>query len=441
DQSLVANNVQENTSNKVNELTAGDKCDEMEDIQVSQQYNIINEKERMEYTSSESDLDESQASGQNSNKVVNLSQTLNDPEFGEEIEYENDANTNQDPDVGGVNVSSIPSYLTDNDSLPSISEILKPPTIQGHNPSKEKDLPHPDKHTYETENNIRQYQPFEFFVDKSKEPTSNDSINILESQKYNDPQLFRILMKKSRNKKIQTKSANIKSAESIKYQRNPKQKILRCLLETQDLGSTSVNSTTSKFNELQIGSTAYCKRLKSPSYYAEILNKLRKGEGMSDNFASNTNDLVEMYSQPIEKYFNEDSIQVLLEPLPKQMKDVDKQQKEMSQIALEKTTDYWKGHDLKARINKKFGNINSRSVLKKWTACWKLHHFLWVTNITPREMIEAKLNANYFLIASASEYNFLIKELVRNPEFPKFHNIKGENILELVNIAKNAYAI
>ncbi|CAG8795371.1 13939_t:CDS:2, partial [Racocetra fulgida] len=60
---------------------------------------------------------------------------------------------------------------------------------------------------------------------------------------------------------------------------------------------------------------------------------------MSDNFASNINDLAEMYSQPIVKYFNENST-VLLEPLPNQMKDVGKE--EMSPIALEKTTDNWK---------------------------------------------------------------------------------------------------
>ncbi|CAG8811865.1 14005_t:CDS:1, partial [Gigaspora rosea] len=54
-----------------------------------------------------------------------------------------------------------------------------------------------------------------------------------------------------------------------------------------------------------------------------------------------------------------------------------------------------------------------------------------VTNIMPYEMFEAKLNANYFLSASESEYNFLLNELVRNQEFPEFHNIKGENALEL----------
>ncbi|CAG8638826.1 13992_t:CDS:10 [Cetraspora pellucida] len=83
DQSLVVNDVQENTSNKVNELTVGDKCDEVKDIQMGQQDNTINKKERMEYSSSESsdaDLDGI------SNKIVNLSQTSNDPEFGEETD-------------------------------------------------------------------------------------------------------------------------------------------------------------------------------------------------------------------------------------------------------------------------------------------------------------------------------------------------------------------
>ncbi|CAG8726581.1 2580_t:CDS:2, partial [Cetraspora pellucida] len=187
-------------------------------------------------------------------------------------------------------------------------------------------------------------------------------------------------------------------------------------MNKHDLRSTSVNSTTSTFNDLQIESIFYSKCLKSPSYYTERLNELRKREGMSNNFASNTNDLVGMCSQPIVKYFNEDSTLVLLEPLPNQMKDIgsclkylqlweqhfehyqkeiinqqykmlkliyslsdyffillilcqQEQQEEMSPIALERTTDNWKGNDLKAQINKKFSNINSRSILRKWTAC------------------------------------------------------------------------
>ncbi|CAG8459043.1 26619_t:CDS:10 [Racocetra persica] len=111
------------------------------------------EKERMEYTISElSDADpdkyksissntniaaeESQASGrlQNSNKMMNLSQTSNDLEFGEENEYEH-TNTNQDVDVREVNVFSISSDLTE-DSLTSVDEILKLSITQSDNPSK-----------------------------------------------------------------------------------------------------------------------------------------------------------------------------------------------------------------------------------------------------------------------------------------------------------------
>ncbi|CAG8631686.1 15732_t:CDS:10 [Dentiscutata erythropus] len=216
--------------------------------------------------------------------------------------------------------------------------------------------------------------------------------------------------------------------------------------------STSINSTTLKFN----GSTTYSKKL---SDYVKKLNNLRKIKGTSNIFASNTNNLAGVYSQPIEKYFNVDSTQVSLEPLLQQMKDIDscviylnlwdnhyencqkeitnqhykmlklvyslsevffvlliicqqEQQKEMSQIALDKTTDNWK-------------------------ACWRLHHFLYVTNVSPSEMIEVKLNAKFFFEASEKEYNFLIKELLKTPEFPEFYNPKGENILELVNIAKN----
>ncbi|CAG8836503.1 1860_t:CDS:2, partial [Racocetra persica] len=101
------NNVQENTRNIVNELTVGDKRDEIVDIQMSQQYNI-NEKERIEYSLSKSSDADLNASGglQSSNKMVNLLQTSNDPEFGKEIEYKH-ANTNQDPDVGEANMSEI----------------------------------------------------------------------------------------------------------------------------------------------------------------------------------------------------------------------------------------------------------------------------------------------------------------------------------------------
>ncbi|KAF0439190.1 hypothetical protein F8M41_004165 [Gigaspora margarita] len=44
------------------------------------------------------------------------------------------------------------------------------------------------------------------------------------------------------------------------------------------------------------------------------------------------------------------------------------QQREVSQKTLDKSTDNWKGTDIKSRMNKNFGNMNSRSILKNWTA-------------------------------------------------------------------------
>ncbi|CAG8464497.1 608_t:CDS:2, partial [Racocetra persica] len=58
------------------------------------------------------------------------------------------------------------------------------------------------------------------------------------------------------------------------------------------------------------------------------------------------------------------------------------------------------------------------------TACWRLHHFLWVTNATPSEMIEVKLNTKYFFETTEKEYNLLIKELLKNSEIFKFRNPK-----------------
>ncbi|CAG8753375.1 2614_t:CDS:10, partial [Cetraspora pellucida] len=59
-----------------------------------------------------------------------------------------------------------------------------------------------------------------------------------------------------------------------------------------------------------------------------------------------------------------------------------------------------------------------------------------VTNITPSEMIEVKLNARYFFKTTEEDYNLLIKELLKNSEFTEFCNPKGAKVLELVNIAK-----
>ncbi|CAG8798964.1 2920_t:CDS:1, partial [Cetraspora pellucida] len=141
----------------------------------------------------------------------------------------------------------------------------------------------------------------------------------------------------------------------------------------------------------------------------------------------------EMYSKPIETYFTEDTAPTSFGPLPNLRMDItncleflyqweqnfeqcekeiidqhykmlkliyslsdfffillilcyQEQQHKVSQKTLDKSTENWKGADIKSRMNKKIGN--QRKVLKNWTACWRLHHFLWVTNITPTEMIK-----------------------------------------------------
>ncbi|CAG8514131.1 13021_t:CDS:1, partial [Gigaspora margarita] len=59
----------------------------------------------------------------------------------------------------------------------------------------------------------------------------------------------------------------------------------------------------------------------------------------------------------------------------------------------------------------------------------------------PSELINADLNAIYFLTATNEEYNFLIKELTGNAEFSKFTNPKNENILDLIDFAKKIYLV
>ncbi|CAG8741166.1 21959_t:CDS:2, partial [Gigaspora margarita] len=73
------------------------------------------------------------------------------------------------------------------------------------------------------------------------------------------------------------------------------------------------------------------------------------------------------------------------------------QQHEVSQKTLDKSTENWKGADIKSRMNKKIGN--------------------------------------------QQDYNLFIKELLKNSEFTEFRNPKGAKVLELVNIANNIYAI
>ncbi|RIB26536.1 hypothetical protein C2G38_2240693 [Gigaspora rosea] len=217
------------------------------------------------------------------------------------------------------------------------------------------------------------------------------------------------------------------------------------------------------------------------SEFVDLLKKTRREKGMSESFESHDpSKIFEMFSQPISNYFNEEVFEGLMEPeqLPKKMEDIQScskylkiwdlhynnckrligiqdykmlkltysltkvffnmlkicYQEQVKDTSLAKNSDHWKRKDIKSRMNKLW-DINSRIMLKKWTSCWRLCHFLWVTNITPEEMIEVKLKANFFRIATEMEYNFLIKELL-DQGFPNFSNIKGKEILDLVEIAK-----
>ncbi|CAG8491262.1 3552_t:CDS:10, partial [Cetraspora pellucida] len=243
DQSLVTNNVQENTSNIVNELTVEDKRDEMVDIQMSQQYNI-NEKERMEYSPSESSDADLDASGglQSSNKMVNLSQTSNDPEFGKEIEYKH-ANTNQDPDVGEANVSEI-AERNKNEML-AISSIIDNQQKLSTSLSNINEQNQSDK--------LMDFQ--EFFVDKSKEPrTSNDSINILAEDNDTQPDSDlddeideqRSLFRKRKFKITQNFKSSLETQGDINTTTEHNEQANN---KSSDLGSTSASETSDLASE------------------------------------------------------------------------------------------------------------------------------------------------------------------------------------------------
>ncbi|CAG8526916.1 12439_t:CDS:10, partial [Cetraspora pellucida] len=495
DQSLVANNVQENTSNKVNELTARDKCDEMEDIQMSQQDNTINEKERMEYTSSESpdaDLDESQASGrlQSSNKVVNLSQTLNDPEFSEEIEYENDVNTNQvednDSDEEIEEQGNLVRKRKINRKYKASKKVKKIDTniITEHNNETHGGEQNNDVEVLSEGSSLPSIEVFSKItnetaettissdnaisnqgIDQSKEGFDESSVN--SSNKINESTL--IIDKLSKITLENSQQANnpideiahdpLQENSSVDVHNNNQQEdILNKSNSSITTRVESSNSNDSEFSELDDDTD-----LNRTSVYVDKLKKLR------DNFAAgDPSNLFEMYSKPPDKYFEEVSTKISLNPLPSHIKDVngclnylkiwdqhfnhcekvinDQQYRrieliyslselffilltlcsqEQQEESSKKTTNHWKGNNIKTRMYEKLGNKNKRGILMKWTACWRIHHILWVTNITPRELINVDLNATYFLTATNEEYNFLIKELIGNAEFPDFTNPKA----------------
>ncbi|CAG8479593.1 6558_t:CDS:10 [Gigaspora margarita] len=211
------------------------------------------------------------------------------------------------------------------------------------------------------------------------------------------------------------------------------------------------------------GSTTISKCHKKPSYYAEKLKNLRKKNKKTEIFESNPGVQDEMYSKPIETYFTEDTAPTFFEPLPKPRMEIANCLKffyqwdqNFEQCEKEIINQHYKMLKLIYSLSEVFFTLLifcyqeqqhevSQKTLDKsmenWKACWRLHHFLWVTNVTPTEMIEVKLNANYFFETTKEDYNLLIKELLKNSEFTEFRNPKGAKVLEIVNIANNIYAI
>ncbi|CAG8554304.1 24111_t:CDS:10, partial [Gigaspora margarita] len=357
---------------------------------------------------------------------------------------------------------------------------------------------------YQIMNIIRQYQPVVLVNDP-----------ILESQKYNDPQPDSDSSEEIREQGDLVRKRKSEITQKYKASKKAKKndsKDKQSLLETHgdtnittehneqannkssNLESTFVNSTNSEFNDnedskstnseqqIEIEQVTKSKYSKSKvTKYVDLLKKIRRVKRISENFASqDPSKIFEMFSQPIDRHFNEGVSEVSFEPepIPKIMEDVYScskylkiwdshfnncknligiqdykmlrltysltevffimlkicNQEQVKDTSLAKNTNTWKGRDIKSRMNK-FWNINSRTMLKKWTSYWRLCHFLWVTNISPKEMVEVKLKADFFRNVTDMEYNFLIKELLEQ-DFPNFSNIKDEKILDLIEIAK-----
>ncbi|CAG8656516.1 9132_t:CDS:10, partial [Gigaspora rosea] len=256
----------------------------------------------------------------------------------------------------------------------------------------------------------------------------------------------------------------------------------------------SANSNDSEFSDLDENTNlnisrkrkAFDKKGKAGYEFQELYICIcRQIKETKEKFCSGrSNQFIQNVYATTQKYFKENPTEISLNPLPSHIKDVngclnylniwdqyfnhcekvinDQQYKRIELIyslselffillalcsqeqheeSSKKTTKHWKGNNIKTRMYEKLGNKNKRGILMKWTACWRIHHILWVTNITPRELINVDLNATYFLTATNEEYNFLIKELIGNEEFPDFINPKGENILDLVDFAKNIYSV
>ncbi|RIB25783.1 hypothetical protein C2G38_2165130 [Gigaspora rosea] len=75
-------------------------------------------------------------------------------------------------------IERVPSYLTDDDSLPSVNEILKLPITQSNHSSKETNISHPDAETSVVESNRINVLAISSIIDNQQKPsTSSSNIN------------------------------------------------------------------------------------------------------------------------------------------------------------------------------------------------------------------------------------------------------------------------
>ncbi|CAG8720318.1 21228_t:CDS:10, partial [Gigaspora margarita] len=404
----------------------------------------------------------------NINKKANLSQTSNDLELGEEIEHTSESQLNNEHVNTQGAVSSEDASNVDNEkeieNVPGVQKSTTQEVVSSENETT--NMVEDDSEEISEIISNAQNQPIviiddpipvnsiidgvpALYINKGKRKVEPDAkgkkLKKLKPNALDDLEFT----KNSESEKSGDSGSEIDISSSHKLSTNIEEvfsKITNNAAESAESSESAIgnqttressNSHDSDFSELDYNisrkkpDTNYKNRT---SVYVDRLKKLRNS---ADNFAAeDPSNLFEMYSQPPEKYFEEVSTKISLNPLPSHIKDVNgclnyleiwdqhfnhcEKQEESSK----RTTNHWKGNNIKTRMYEKLGNKNKRGILMKWTACWRIHHILWVTNITPSELINVDLNATYFLTATNEEYNSLIKELIGNAEFPEFINPK-----------------
>ncbi|CAG8534520.1 6956_t:CDS:10, partial [Racocetra fulgida] len=184
-------------------------------------------------------------------------------------------------------IERVPSDLTDEDSLTSIREILKPSVTQNNHPSKETNLPHPNTINAETSVAESNRNVNEYPVTSSREK-SNDIV--------------------------------------ILYKRNPARKKNQSNINNEHV---DINQET---NEIELQSD-HSIHVRSPdSTEAVTVSKIESNKTnnrypeskLLKSFASqDPSKIFEMFSQHINRYFNKVSeVSIEPEPFPKIMEDV-----------------------------------------------------------------------------------------------------------------------